>query len=167
MRVADRLSIFLISHLAHLHIYWLADYHTYLLVDLLLYLSITQAPWFLCQRKRNHWSENEAKKNLGFLFLWNRYLILFCNMYCIVCTVDLWMLQYSMIGRTTELCCDWYRPSTPSSILPQSSPSSPRQTMTTMTRNLEKKKAFTSVSLGDSVILLNLYESTHRITVSC
>ena len=141
---------------------------TSVLINLCQLLGILILPWRMpINRKRNHWSENEAKKNLGFLFLWNRYLILFCNMYCIVCTVDLWMLQYSMIGRTTELCCDWYRPSTPSSILPQSSPSSPRQTMTTMTRNLEKKKAFTSVSLGDSVILLNLYESTLRITVSC
>ena len=41
VRVADILTIFLISHLAHLHIYWLADYHTYILVDLLLYSSVT------------------------------------------------------------------------------------------------------------------------------
>ena len=50
VRVADRLTIFLLSHLAHLHIYWLADYHAYILIDLLLYSSVT----LLCRRSRSN-----------------------------------------------------------------------------------------------------------------
>ena len=43
VRVADRLTIFLICHLAHLqYLYWLADYHTYIFVDLLLFSCLLQ-----------------------------------------------------------------------------------------------------------------------------
>ena len=44
VRVADRPTIFHVSHLAHLHIYWLADYHTYILEGLLLFSPVTSMP---------------------------------------------------------------------------------------------------------------------------